>query len=58
MTLFSPTVSCPPNATHDRLSFSRDIAFGVWASVILPGLAMLSVAPRVAPLADPVIFLD
>jgi hypothetical protein len=57
MTLFSPTVLYPPIATHDRLSFSGEIAFGVWASVILLGLAMLSAALGVAPLADPVIFL-
>jgi hypothetical protein len=56
MTLFSPTVLYPPIATHDRLA-SSDIAFGVWASVVLLGLAMLSVALGIAPLADPVILL-
>jgi hypothetical protein len=52
VTLFSPTALYPPIATHDRLA-SGDIAFGVWASIILIALAMLSVALGVAPIVDP-----
>ncbi len=55
MTLFSPTALYPPIATHDRLA-SADIAFGVWASIILIALAMLSVALGVAPIVDPEIW--
>ncbi|HLK83631.1 MAG TPA: hypothetical protein VKT99_19365 [Xanthobacteraceae bacterium] len=55
MTLFSPTVLYPPVATRDRPA-SADIAFGVWASIILIGLAILSVALGVAPVADPSAF--
>ena len=55
MTLLSPTVLYPPIATHDRLT-SSDIAFGVWASIILIALALVSVVLGVAPLADPAIF--
>jgi hypothetical protein len=35
---------------------SSDIAFGVWASVALVGLAIASVALGIAPVVDPVIF--
>jgi hypothetical protein len=52
MTLFSPTVLYPPIARHGRLN-STDIAFGVWASIILIALAMLSVAVGVVPVVDP-----
>jgi hypothetical protein len=52
VTLFSPTALYPPIATRDRLD-SADIAFGVWASVILIALAMLSAALGVAPIVDP-----
>jgi hypothetical protein len=53
MILFSPTFLYPPVATkHDHLK-SFDITFGVWASIILIALAMLSIALGVAPLVDP-----
>jgi hypothetical protein len=52
VTLLSPTVLYPPIAAHDRLA-STDIAFGVWASIILIALAMLSAALGVAPIVDP-----
>jgi hypothetical protein len=55
MTLFSPTVLYPPIAMHDRRIFS-DIVFGVWASTVLIGLAIVSVALGVAPIVDPTIF--
>jgi len=55
MTLFSPTVLYPPIATRDR-RISSDITFGVWASVVLIGLAIVSVALGVAPLVDPAMF--
>jgi hypothetical protein len=45
----------PPIATRDR-RISSDIVFGVWASVVLIGLAILSVALGAVPLADPMIF--
>jgi hypothetical protein len=34
---------------------SSDIAFGVWASIILIALALISAASGVAPLGDPLI---
>jgi hypothetical protein len=52
VTLFSPTALYPPIAPHDRLD-SADIAFGVWASIILMAFAMLSAASGVAPIVDP-----
>jgi len=55
MTLFSPTVLYPPIAVHDR-RISSDIVFGVWASTVLIGLAIVSVALGVAPIIDPTIF--
>jgi hypothetical protein len=55
MPLFSPTVLCPPIATRDR-RISSDIVFGAWASVVLIGLAILSVALGAVPVADPTIF--
>ena len=33
-----------------------NIAFGVWAAIILVGLALLSITLGVAPLAEPAIF--
>jgi hypothetical protein len=39
-----------------RKQKSNDVAFVVWAVIILVGLALLSVALGVAPLADPAIF--
>jgi hypothetical protein len=35
---------------------SPDINFGVWASVVLLGLAILSIALGIAPVEDPMIF--
>lgn len=35
---------------------SSDNAFGMWASVALVGLAIVSVALSVAPVVDPLIF--
>ncbi len=55
MTLFSPTVLYPPIAMQDR-RISWDIAFGVWASTVLIGLAIVSVALGVAPVVDPTTF--
>ena len=54
MAFFSPALLYPPTARHDRL-ISSDIAFGVWGSIILVALALISVASGVAPVADPVI---
>jgi hypothetical protein len=36
---------------------SSDFAFGVWASIVLIGLAIISVALGTAPIADPAIFI-
>jgi hypothetical protein len=36
---------------------SSDIGFVVWASIVLIGLAILSIALGVAPAADPAIFV-
>jgi hypothetical protein len=33
-----------------------NITFGVWAAIILVGLALLSIASGVAPLSEPAIF--
>jgi hypothetical protein len=55
MTLFSPTVLYPPIAMDDRRN-SSDIAFGVWASIVLTGLAIVAIALGVAPVVDPTIF--
>ena len=52
VTLFSTTDLHPPVATHNR-RISSDIAFGVWASIVLIALAMLSVAVGVLPVVDP-----
>jgi len=52
MTLFSPTVLYPPIAMHGRLD-SSDIAFAVWASIVLIAMAMLSVAVGATPIVDP-----
>jgi hypothetical protein len=55
MTVFLSTTLYPPIPIHDRLD-SSDIVFGVLVSLILIGLAIVSVALGVAPLADPPIF--
>jgi hypothetical protein len=36
--------------------FSLDVGFGVWALIVLTGLAIVSIALGVAPVVDPVIF--
>jgi len=56
MTLFSPTVSYPAIAMHDRPD-SSDTAFAVWASVVLMGLAIVAVALGMSPAPDPAIFV-
>jgi len=43
------------SAMRDRKK-RTDIIFVVWAAIILVGLALLSIALGVAPLADPAIF--
>jgi hypothetical protein len=48
MDLFSRTVLYRPIATHKRLD-SSEITFGAWASIILAGLAIVSVALGMAP---------
>jgi hypothetical protein len=35
---------------------SSEIDFGVWASIVLIGLAIVSVASGVVPVVDPTIF--
>jgi hypothetical protein len=55
MTVFLSTALYPPIPMHDRPD-SLDIVFGVWVSLLLIGLAIVSVALGVAPLADPPIF--
>jgi hypothetical protein len=35
---------------------SSEIDFGIWASIVLIGLAIVSVASGVAPVVDPTIF--
>jgi hypothetical protein len=52
VTLFSPTILYPLVAKHDRVN-SADLAFGVWASIILIALAMLSIALGMTPIVDP-----
>lgn len=52
MTLFSPTIFYPLVAKHDRVN-SSDLAFGVWASIILIALAILSIALGITPIVDP-----
>ncbi len=57
MTLFSPIVSYPPIAKHDRPDWS-DTDLGVWASIVLIGLlAIISIALGMSPVIDPGIFL-
>ena len=51
MTLFSRTVLYRRIAMGDR-RISLDIAFGVWASVILIGLAFVSITLWVATVVD------
>jgi hypothetical protein len=55
MTLFSPKVLYRRIAIRDR-RISSDTAFGVWASVVLIGLAIVSVTLGVAPVVDPTPF--
>jgi hypothetical protein len=55
MTLLSPTLLYPTIAMHARRS-SSDIVFGVWASIVLTGLALISVALGIAPVVDPTLF--
>jgi hypothetical protein len=55
MTLFSSTILYPRVSKQDRQNLS-EIGFGVWASIILIGLAIVSVALGVAPVVDPTIF--
>ena len=56
MTLFSPTVLYGRIAKRDR-RISQDIAFGVWASVVLIGLVIVSVTLPVAPVVGPTVLL-
>ena len=55
MTLFSPTILYRRVPMQDRQN-SSEIGFGVWASIVLIGLAIVSVALGVAPVVDPTIF--
>jgi hypothetical protein len=71
MAFLSPTVLYPLIAARNTASTtserprnssasistvnSTDVAFGVWASIILIALALISAALGVAPLADPLI---
>jgi hypothetical protein len=55
----APTTSRRPRNSDASSSARLDssaIVFGVWASIILIALALMSVALGVAPLADPPIF--
>jgi uncharacterized membrane protein YadS len=54
MTLFSPTVLYRGIAMRGR-RISWDIALGVWASVILIGLAIVSITLGVAAVVDPMV---
>jgi hypothetical protein len=56
MSLFSSTAQSPRIRLNDR-RVSPDIAFAVWMSVALIGLAILSVASGVAPITDPETFV-
>jgi hypothetical protein len=53
MTLLARSILYPPVSMHDRRN-SSDISFAVWISIILVGLAIVSVALGVAPVVDPV----
>jgi len=55
MVILSSTAAYSSIPVHDRRN-SSDIAFGVWASIVLIGLAIVSIALGVAPVADPLIF--
>jgi hypothetical protein len=55
MTLFSSTILSRRVPMQDR-QISSEIDFGVWASIVLIGLAVVSVALGVAPAVDPTIF--
>jgi len=52
MALFSLKAQSQRVRLQDRRA-SPDIAFAVWTSIILIGLAILSVASGVAPITDP-----
>jgi hypothetical protein len=54
MTLLLPTVLYRRIAMRDRL-ISSDI-FGVWASIVLIGLSIVSVTLGIAPVVDPTMF--
>ena len=56
MTLFSPTVLYRRVAMRDR-RISSDIAFGVWALVVVIGLVVVSVTLPIAPVVDPTVLL-
>jgi hypothetical protein len=55
MTLFSSTILSRRVPIQDRQK-SCEIDFGVWASIVLIGFAIVSVALGVAPVVDPTIF--
>ena len=55
MTLFAPTVFYRRIAVRGR-RISSKIAFGVWASVGLIALAIISVTLGIAPVVDPTMF--
>jgi hypothetical protein len=56
MALFSSKAQSPRVPLHNGRD-SPDIAFAAWASIILIGLAILSVVTGIAPVADPAIFI-
>ncbi len=55
MTLFSSTILSRRVPMQGRQN-SSEIDFGIWASIVLIGLAIVSVASGVAPVVDPTIF--
>jgi len=55
MTLFSSTILSWRVPMQGRQN-SSEIDFGIWASIVLIGLAIVSVASGVAPVVDPTIF--
>jgi len=57
MTMFSSTILYQRVPMEDRREAS-EIAFGVWASIVLAGLAIISIALGMSPAADPAIFLS
>jgi len=50
-----PATSNPRAPTHERRNPS-DLAFAIWAAIVLTGLAIVSVALGVAQGVDPAIF--